>query len=484
MKKPIDLNSLVNSYDTLSEDSFRSLLKLFNFDIRNTEVEQIGQFIQNLDIEDKYFGYFYVGYKIPQIDKEFDLLRFGENYLLNIEIKSTLIVEDAKEQLTKNKYYLSLLGKKVKYFTYIVDENVLYQFDDSENFEQVEFNVLSRLLISQHIEHHTNIDDLFDPSNYLVSPFNETKRFIEGAYFLTKQQQEFKNTIMQNNSKVTIIEGLPGTGKTLLLYDLAKEVVSSKNVVIIHTGTLNTGHLSLNQQYGWNILPIRRLRELPSNEPEYIFVDETQRMDPGQLLLLIHYIESNDVAGFFSLDPRQVLSLKESRYDNKRLLLEMQGSTIYKLSKKIRTNKELAAFIKGLLSLNKMQYCNNTENISIHYFDKIDQARGFAEGLEEEGWQVIDYTGQNWHGEFIERMRLNRGLNAHQVLGQEFDKVLVLVGSSFYYSDDGRLSVRGSTYYDPERMFYQSVTRARKQLMLLVVDNPDYMNKLITSLIR
>lgn len=480
----MDLNSLVSSYDTLSEESFRSLLKLFNFDIRNIEVEQIAKFIQNLDIEDKYFGYFYVGYKIPQIDKEFDLLRFGEDYLLNIEIKSTLMGEDAKEQLIKNKYYLSLLGKRVKYFTYIVDDNILYQFDDSENFEQVEFNVLSSLLISQKIEHHTNIDNLFDPSDYLVSPFNETRRFIDGAYFLTKQQQEFKNTIMQNNSKITIIEGLPGTGKTLLLYDLAKEVISSKSVVIIHTGTLNTGHLALNQQYGWNILPIRRLRELPDHEPEYIFVDETQRMDPGQLLSLIHYIESTDVTGFFSLDPRQVLSLKESRYDNKRSLLEMQGSTIYKLSKKIRTNKELAAFIKGLLSLNQMQYCNNTENISIHYFDKIDQARGFAEGLEEEGWQVIDYTGQNWNGAFIERMRLNRGLNAHQVLGQEFDKVLVLVGSSFYYSDDGRLSVRESNYYDPERMFYQSVTRARKQLMLLVVDNPEYMNKLITSLIR
>lgn len=79
-------------------------------------------------------------------------------------------------------------------------------------------------------------------------------------------------------------------------------------------------------------------------------------------------------------------------------------------------------------------------------------------------------------------MRLYRGLNAHGVLGQEFDKVLVLVGSTFYFGEDGGLAVRGKNYYDPERMFYQSVTRARKQIMLLIVNNPEFMTKLINAL--
>ena len=99
-----------------------------------------------------------------------------------------------------------------------------------------------------------------------------------------------------------------------------------------------------------------------------------------------------------------------------------------------------------------------------------------------EGWQVIDYTGQNWNNHHIERMKLHRGLNAHGVLGQEFDKVLVVVGSTFYYGEDGGLAVSSSNHYDQERMFYQSVTRARKQIMLLVVDNIDFMSQLIVKL--
>ncbi|WP_245805761.1 DNA/RNA helicase domain-containing protein [Bacillus alkalicellulosilyticus] len=482
LKKPMDLNSLVSSYNSLTEETFNELLIFFDFDLRTDEIEQISMFIDNLEIEDKYFGYFYLGYKIPQIDKEFDLLRFGENYILNVEIKSILKADDAKEQLIMNRYYLASLGKKIKSFTYVAEHNSLYQLDDDENFQQIQFDVFEKHLSSQKLEHHSNLDELFDPSNYLVSPFNDSERFNSGSYFLTKQQQEFKKAILNSSAKFTIIEGLPGTGKTLLLYDLAKEFIEDYNTVIIHTGTLNTGHLKLKQQYKWNIIPIKDYIEIEHIKPKFIFVDETQRMRPHQLDYLIRYVIGNDVFCIFSIDPKQILSLQEWNYDNKSTLMTLEDIEEYKLSKKIRTNKELGAFIKGLFSLKNMKYCNNTDNISIHYFNDISQARGFAEGLEIEGWQVIDYTGENWNGQLIEKMRLYRGLNAHGVLGQEFDKVLVLVGSTFYYNEDGGLAVRHKNHYDPERMFYQSVTRARKKIMLLIVNNPEFMTKLTNEL--
>ncbi|MGE7093648.1 hypothetical protein ACQKII_19760 [Lysinibacillus sp. NPDC048646] len=62
MKKPVDLNSLVSSYKNLSEDTFKELLRLFNFTIRDDEIEQLSAFINNLQVDDKFLGYFYVGY--------------------------------------------------------------------------------------------------------------------------------------------------------------------------------------------------------------------------------------------------------------------------------------------------------------------------------------------------------------------------------------------------------------------------------------
>lgn len=57
-------------------------------------------------------GFFY-GYRIPQIGKEFDLLKFTETECLNIELKSQAVpLEQVLSQLKKNKYYLAHLGKK------------------------------------------------------------------------------------------------------------------------------------------------------------------------------------------------------------------------------------------------------------------------------------------------------------------------------------------------------------------------------------
>ncbi len=74
----------------------------------------------------------------------------------------------------------------------------------------------------------------------MISPFNTTNKFIEGKYFLTKHQEIIKNEIIKaietnNQKKIFSISGTAGTGKTLLTYDIAKELHNiGKDVTIIH----------------------------------------------------------------------------------------------------------------------------------------------------------------------------------------------------------------------------------------------------------
>lgn len=112
-----------------------------------------------------------------------------------------------------------------------------------------------------------------------------------------------------------------------------------------------------------------------------------------------------------------------------------------------------------------MHQCQVTSNVSIHYVNDLIQATDFPKGMgEEEGWVVIDYTRERFNDEVIDQMKLNSELNAHMVLGQEFDKVLVLTGPAFYYDVENKLCMDKTNHYDPERISYQSVTRARKSL--------------------
>ncbi len=81
-----------------------------------------------------------------------------------------------------------------------------------------------------------------------------TKGIFKGQYLLTLQQEEIKNnilTIVENVSSVFGITGKAGTGKTLLLYDIARTLAGLDNkCCVVHSGILCEGHDYLNKY--WN----------------------------------------------------------------------------------------------------------------------------------------------------------------------------------------------------------------------------------------
>ena len=103
---------------------------------------------------------YYLGYSIPQIGKEFDLLRFGTNYLVNIEIKTKSSPEKILKQQVKNKYYLSFLEKETHIYTYVLNENKLYKLmiDKSGPItREIDFHELCDDLSSQKIMYLNHI---------------------------------------------------------------------------------------------------------------------------------------------------------------------------------------------------------------------------------------------------------------------------------------------------------------------------------------
>ena len=191
------------------------------------------------------FDKFFIGYSIPQIGKEFDLLRIDKETVVNIEIKKKSTKEKIIAQLSKNKYYLNFLKRNTYCCTYVSDEKKLYTLYDTENLEEVDLTQLLNMLASQSVAKINNLDIYFNPSNYLVSPFNSTQEFINGAYFLTTHQERIENEILKqlklSGYSILSIKGGAGTGKTLLTYDIAKKVLRKKEVLVIHCGQLNKG---------------------------------------------------------------------------------------------------------------------------------------------------------------------------------------------------------------------------------------------------
>src|SRR5690606_35076663 len=163
-------------------------------------------------------------------------------------------------------------------YCFVSTSKTLYQLNSLGDIDIVPLESLVQLLTGQNLVKLDSPDSLFNPSDYLVSPFNSTTKFLNGQYFLTGQQESIKNQITQNitsfSSSVISLTGSAGTGKTLLTYDIVKSAMGSMNIIVVHCGQLNDGHHRLINA-GWNIVSIRDFRNYDLTNIALVVVDET-----------------------------------------------------------------------------------------------------------------------------------------------------------------------------------------------------------------
>src|SRR5690625_3786360 len=203
----MNLISLVNAKNTMTPELYQKYKEINNVSIKDYETECVEQMINLFSglVEAsselvKYFNSFSIGYKIRQIGKEFDLLRIGGNYNLNIELKSQFTSNDKiKIQLVKNDYYLKPLKKNTYLITFIKEDHRFIELKD-DGLTDISTGDVLKLICDQTINTDDNLtrtlDQYFDPSYYLVSPFNSTTEFIKYEYFLTAQQDEIKKELL------------------------------------------------------------------------------------------------------------------------------------------------------------------------------------------------------------------------------------------------------------------------------------------------
>jgi len=312
---------------------------------------------------------------------------------------------------------------------------------------------------------------------------------MNNEYFLTQEQEEKEKQIsidINNGVRYIVLTGEAGSGKSLLTYHIAKKYIEiGKNVGIIHCAKLNNGHIKLKKDYHWSIETIKYWEYLfKDNNPDILVIDEFQRINKKQFLDIVQkYITPENIILILSGDRKQILSEQEGGifeiFENKKY----NNVKRYILNTKIRTNEKLANFIKIMLSLDKKNTLQiNNDNINIVYFNTVEEANAYIES-KEDNYKYISYTpslyNSNKYADLAKFNTKNIG-NAHEVIGQEFENVIVILGEQFYY-DGNKLKDRElkGIPYKTGKMFFQQITRAINKLEIVVVNNLDVFNKLI-----
>ena len=185
---------------TIRENYIKQLIKFEGYRLRNDELNSIKCLIDSLNLSKDELDNWYYSYHIPQIGKEFDLLKFDDKIVVNIEVKANIASErKVLNQLKQNKHYISSINRKEMYFfSYVNPTNTLYELSD-DKLKKSDMYTLEKIIKKINLIKNQPINDLFHPSKYLISPFNKTEKFIESKYFLTQQQEEIKRKIDEDD---------------------------------------------------------------------------------------------------------------------------------------------------------------------------------------------------------------------------------------------------------------------------------------------
>ena len=476
-------NILSANKGILSDSDARAALRLEG--LKDAEVDVIRALCACLKRSENSHGLgqnFHLNYKIPQIGKEFDLLKVDDERVINIELKSSIDEANILKQLHQNSYYLRFTQKEIHCFTFTLTEDgfTLYRYCDADkSISNVDIDELIDVLAELNSDEAIELDQIFDPTNYMISPFNDVSQFINDEYFLTEHQEKIKKQILsriQDSSPATknSISGKAGTGKTLLTYDIAKELIKlGWKVLIIHCASFNDGIRTLNQIDGWNVKSSRSLDSIAQVglDADVIILDESQRITTNQLQILLK-MECDHL--IFAHDVNQKLNKRNQAQLVVNTITEACGN-VYNLSSKIRHNKNLASFIQKLFNLSRIRSDelkgDDFDCVQLYYTDNLEEAEGYVRHLKNDGWEHVYLSNSLRMPDPLDSVVFSSNTSAHDAIGQEYDNVVVTISEHFFHDDSNRLKFRDEPYYNPIETLFQAVTRTRKRLCLVIINN-------------
>ena len=339
-----DENIMKNFIATLDDE----IQNISNVQIKYRELETFKSLYEKISskLNSEQKEAFYYGYKNSKaINQEFDLLRFTKDTTLNIELKSEYPnggKEKLEDTLRRQNHILLNCTENVINYTYVLSDEKLYKLvptDGCSNKDyklvEVGFSSLILDITSDYIK--CNKLEMIKPEDLIISPYSEPEKFVKNSYYLNQEQREVVDKILNSRSVYHSVSGRAGTGKSLVLFDLAAEFIKQgKKVILVFCGKLENFR-ELSRIHNFDIFDIKSISSDFSQLRKYdvVLFDEFQRVREEQYNILIDLDVELVV---YSIDKIQTLHPSEKTLNIEDKLNQGIKITNYFLGDKIRQN--------------------------------------------------------------------------------------------------------------------------------------------------
>ena len=382
---------------------------------------------------------------------------------------------------------------------------------------------MQRPVLQTYVEE--NIGQFFRAQDYLISPVRNPEKLLTGRYFLTNQQSEFRRQILEilqlfedgfpeipdsrenakgrpeqaenlkkadaaagreesgtvslseppytadteektggAHSSVPMISltGNAGTGKTLLLFDLAIEISRKKKVLFVHGGPLREGHRIIDSRLhkvhifsGTESSAEDIGRKHDFTEYACILVDEANRFDSARLEALVKKAIEYEIPCIISYDPHSILGAIPLMEDTEAMISRYETLRL-ELSGNIRINRPIFSFLRTLFHRKEWSGSADYSCIDVLYAADRKEERRLIVHYLANGYELIRSTPESFR--------------SGEIISQEFERVLMILDKRFYYDESMHLCADGrkGAAIPP---LYEGLSRAREKLCLLITGN-------------
>lgn len=396
----------------------------------------------------------FYSFQILRLGKEFDLLQVKKNQIVNIELKSGAVSEDAiRRQLIQNRYYLAILGRPVRSYTYISSQNRLVRLTNHDHIVEAEWEQLCAELQEKSADFSGNLEDLFQAEWYLISPLTQPERFLKKEYFLTAQQKDIERQILKSirikRGGYYHFSGLPGTGKTLLLYDIAMKLSGRQMVCIIHCGASGQEWKRLHERLRrivW-VSDSQITAEMRLDEYETVLVDEAHLLDKETLENIVKAAGKRPV--IFTSDCEDQLSPEEVDQSVKLGIAKLPEIQTFRLTNRIRTNEEISSFVQNMMHIPDYKSGRRFPHVTMFYANDDQEAANLIQDAKKQGYQHLLES---------------------EVAEKAYDSVAIILDGNYFYDSKKYLRSKKRTV----RNLFHQLNSAKEKLMLIVKDNEPF----------
>ena len=393
----------------------------------------------------------FYSFQILRLGKEFDLLQVKENQIINIELKSGAVSEDAiRRQLIQNRYYLAILGRPVRSYTYISSQNRLVRLTNHDHIVEAEWEQLCAELQEKSADFSGDLEDLFQAEWYLISPLTQPERFLKKEYFLTAQQKDIERQILKSirikRGGYYHFSGLPGTGKTLLLYDIAMKLSGRQMVCIIHCGASGQEWKRLHERLRrivW-VSDSQITAEMRLDEYGTVLVDEAHLLDKKTLENIVEAAGKRPV--IFTSDCEDQLSPEEVDQSVKLGIAKLPEIQTFRLTNRIRTNEEISSFVQNMMHIPDYKSGRRFPHVTVFYANDDQEAANLIQDAKKQGYQHLLES---------------------EVAEKAYDSVAIILDGNYFYDSKKYLRSKKRTV----RNLFHQLNSAKEKLMLIVKNN-------------